>query len=319
MKKNKSIIKWLLNTSQSVSYQLSSAKGIFLFSFIFLDIFFSIFQLLPYMGILFFGTVYFIPYFLTFIMFIWVSLKNPGFKKKLSGENLLKLLSTQKSKHKDSYESFGEMEKLHNKICYHCNDTIGKDRHCETCNKCVKRCDHHCPFVLNCIGERNIKLFNLFLISGLVFGLLKLTLNIMGMANKLCWNNYYETENNSYSQNWNLLRNPQNYPDSFERFKSSSRCEYDYTIFGKLGDILRIQFSEEKWGYYLMLSLNIVHIILNAGIVLLVMMLLRYSLVNWYTNVTTYERYLHRKMMKGSVNTQALQEQLIIKGEKGKL
>ncbi|KAK5643261.1 hypothetical protein RI129_007106 [Pyrocoelia pectoralis] len=36
--------------------------------------------------------------------------------------------------------------------------------HCRICKRCIKRMDHHCPWINNCVGERNQKYFMQFLV-----------------------------------------------------------------------------------------------------------------------------------------------------------
>ena len=51
------------------------------------------------------------------------------------------------------------------RFCYTCQiiRPLGVS-HCKTCNICVEKFDHHCPWVGNCIGKNNYKYFFIFLI-----------------------------------------------------------------------------------------------------------------------------------------------------------
>jgi hypothetical protein len=62
----------------------------------------------------------------------------------------------------------GKAEKdneLQNNFCMECMmDTPMRAKHCRVCLKCVVTFDHHCFWVGNCIGERNKRLFLVFLL-----------------------------------------------------------------------------------------------------------------------------------------------------------
>lgn len=80
---------------------------------------------------------------------IATSLKNPGYIKKNHPNKLQDLAQ--------DYEAY--------QICPECVcRRPPRSRHCQNCNKCVEKFDHHCPWINNCIGGRNLGIFYCFLI-----------------------------------------------------------------------------------------------------------------------------------------------------------
>ncbi|KAH3745574.1 S-acyltransferase 15 [Pelomyxa schiedti] len=58
-------------------------------------------------------------------------------------------------------------------FCEECNQAKPpRSRHCHVCNKCILGMDHHCPWVPQCIGKNNRKLFILFVMYSAMAGVI---------------------------------------------------------------------------------------------------------------------------------------------------
>jgi len=86
------------------------------------------------------------------ILFILTSFSDPG---TINSENVSRYISAY------PYDGIIYFEKQ----CTTCNiPRPARSKHCSICDRCVARFDHHCGWMNNCIGEKNLRYFLAFLL-----------------------------------------------------------------------------------------------------------------------------------------------------------
>ena len=82
----------------------------------------------------------------------------------------------------------------HYKYCLTCSIMRPiRSSHCFDCNNCVERCDHHCPWIGNCVGKRNYVFFYFFVLT-FSFMILYLEAFCIAHISKYLYNNIQDYE-----------------------------------------------------------------------------------------------------------------------------
>ena len=120
-----------------------------------------------------------ILYFIMIILLFLSSFIDPGILRRFKSEDNILIAR------KDNYIfQLGYIRKY--KFCSTCSIMRpSRSTHCNDCNNCVEKFDHHCPWIGNCAGKRNYKYFFFFMILLNILSILLIILSIIDISKKL--------------------------------------------------------------------------------------------------------------------------------------
>ena len=113
-------------------------------------------------------TMVYVIFGLSTVFFIIAWLKDPGYLKQDPSIDFFKIVEEFDSNH----------------LCPECQVIrTERSRHCNICNRCVDRFDHHCPWINNCVGTKNHGYFFLYIIFTILYITLILSLSAIMILN----------------------------------------------------------------------------------------------------------------------------------------
>lgn len=103
-------------------------------------------------------------FFMKFALFCTAWLRDPGYLKK-----------------DPTIDFYSIIEKFDpNHLCPECEVIrTERSRHCNICNRCVERFDHHCPWINNCVGIKNHGIFYAYILMTIAYIMLVIAISSM--------------------------------------------------------------------------------------------------------------------------------------------